>query len=636
MGLCRGFWDGLQYGNLELELIVVFPGKKHHNLSYQRQVRLDSGRLICLYMLRRIRKLIRKQLFWVPCLAGMLMASLAITADKSEKRDASKKDSEKSEPFTFRVPVDVVVVNVAVTDSQGKPVRDLTKDDFKVYEDGKPQPIHTFALESYKAVQELSDGTKGTAPQGASQDPGATQPRMISFVVDDLATSDPAYFSYVQEAITKTLADGLGPSDVAGLLTASGSVNQPFTSDRELLLSLAEDLYKKVNRSGVKKSDCPELNDLQAQKIRNDLSDPRPLQVAITETILCQHLEGVSNGAQIAEGVARSTAFQQYEENQYRYRGLLTALKQHVRSLRHFEAKKSLLLFSDGFLSDYVRYELQEVVDMCLRSGVVLNTVDARGLFTNNYEAKDRVAVGVNSESFVILAQKPMMRIEDMRQQEDPLRQLSSETGGFHVGNTNDLASGIRKILESQSYYYVLTYSTPNPKLDGRYHKIKVDVSRAGVRVSYRKGYYAPKEQLTFERRKKEDILEALQAPGNLNEIPIQLSYNYFQVDDSRYQVALLTRVNIQGLKFLEEDSRHKNLINLVVVAFDENDHFVDGLEKSMDLNLTDPSYAALLNHGFSSKVDIKVPPGRYKIKAVVREGVHTKMGSINKTIEVP
>jgi len=89
-------------------------------------------------------------------------------------------------------------------------------------------------------------------------------------------------------------------------------------------------------------------------------------------------------------------------------------------------------------------------------------------------------------------------------------------------------------------------------------------------------------------------------------------------------------------MKFLEEDSRHKNLINLVVVAFDEHEQFVDGLEKSMDLNLTDPSYSALLTHGFTSKVDIKVPAGRYKIKAVVREGVHTKMGSVQKTIEVP
>lgn len=581
----------------------------------------------------------RKRLFSLFCCGSLLAISLALAADQAAKRTAQeKKEADKSETFTFRVPVDVVVVNVMVNDKQGNPVKDLTRDDFKVYEDGKPQPIHTFALESYKAIQAADDaGKSDPAPQSAAQeDPGSSLPRMISFVVDDVATSERSYFNYVSEAIQKTVLAGLGPSDVVALMTASGSLNQPFTSDRELLLSLARDLYKKVGRLPGFKSDCPDLTDLQAQQIQNQVSDPRPMRVAITETVICRNLNTVPNADQIAEGMVRSAASQQFEENQFRYRGLLTSVKQHIRSLRHFEAKKSLILFSDGFLSDYVRYELQEVVDTALRSGVIFNTVDARGLYTMSYEAKDSVIGAVDQETFAILSQKPLMRMEDIRAQEDPLRQLSGETGGQHVGNTNDLASGIRKILDSQSFYYVLTYSTPNAKMDGRYHKIKVEVNRPGLQVTYRKGYYAPKEQLTFERRKKEDILEALQAPGNLNEIPIQLSYNYFQLDESRYQLALMTRVNIRGLKFLEEDSRHKNLFNLVVVAFDENDRYIDGLEKSMDLNLTNPSYTALLNHGFTSKVDIKVPPGRYKIKAVVREGVHTKMGSVHKTIEVP
>ena len=120
------------------------------------------------------------------------------------------------------------------------------------------------------------------------------------------------------------------------------------------------------------------------------------------------------------------------------------------------------------------------------------------------------------------------------------------------------------------------------------------------------------------------------------NDSGTQCYYNYFEMEDTRYQLALMTRINIRGMKFLEEDSRHKNLINLVVVAMDENDHYIDGLEKTIDLNLTNASYTALLNHGFTSKMDVKVPPGRYRIRAVVREGVHTKMGSINKMIEVP
>jgi len=386
------------------------------------------------------------------------------------------------------------------------------------------------------------------------------------------------------------------------------------------------------------KSQCPELTDMQAQQIRNNHPDNMSLRVAVAETIICQNIQDQPNlPAEVtAEPMVRSAAAQQFEENQHRYRSLLTSLKQYLRSLRHFEGRKSLILISDGFLSDYVRYELQDVTDMALRSGVIFNTVDVRGLFTTNYQASDQVTVGNDQETFILLSRKPQMRINDMGEQELPLRQLSSETGGMHIGNTNDLAAGMRKIIDSQSFYYILSYATPSAKSDGRYHKIKLEVTRPGLNVTYRKGYYAPKEQISFERRKKDDIIEALRAPGNLNEIPIQLSYNYFQMDDARYQLALMTQVNIRGMKFVEEDSRHKNLISLIVVALDEHDQYIDGLEKTIDLNLTGPSYDALLNHGFTSKMDVKVPPGRYRIRAVVREGVHTKMGSVNKMIEVP
>ena len=574
------------------------------------------------------------QLTWL----FLLLATLGMAADKVPKKDSGNpKKEDKSETYTFKVPVDVVVVNAVVTDKQGNPVKDLKVDEFKVYEDGHLEPIHTFALESYKATQsQASQGPTGAVTTETEQDAGSSQLRMISLVVDDLATSGPESFAYAQEALKKLLAVGMDPGDLVSLTTASGSVNQPFTSDRDLLLSLVAELHKKVQRAGTAKSECPELTDLQAEYIRNNHSDVTALRVAVAETIICQNLQDIPNAAQMAEPTVRMAANSQFEENQHRYRNLLSSLRQYLRSLRHFEGRKSLILISDGFLPDYVRYELQDVTDMALRSGVIFNTVDVRGLYTTNYQASDRVVVGNDNETFALLSRKPQMRADDMRSQEDPLRQLSSETGGMHIGNTNDLAAGMRKIISSQSFYYILSYATPNAKSDGRYHKIKLEVTRPGLNVTYRKGYYAPKEQLSFERRKKEDIIEALRAPGNLNEIPIQLSYNYFLMDDARYQLALMTQVNIRGMKFVEEDSRHKNMISLVVVALDENDQYIDGLEKTIDLNLTSPSYSALLNHGFTSKMDVKVPPGRYRIRAVVREGVHTKMGSVNKMIEVP
>ena len=243
---------------------------------------------------------------------------------------------------------------------------------------------------------------------------------------------------------------------------------------------------------------------------------------------------------------------------------------------------------------DYVRYELQDVTDMALRSGVIFNTVDVRGLYTTNYQASDRVVAGHDK--------RPLHCCRGSRKC-GPMICVTRRThyGSFPakpevcILETQTISQrACAKLCNSQSFYYILSYATPNAKSDGRYHKIKLEVTRPGLKVTYRKGYYAPKEQISFERRKKEDIIEALRAPGNLNEIPIQLSYNYFQVDDARYQLALLTQVNIRGMKFVEEDSRHRNLISLVVVALDENDQYIDGLEKTIDLNLTGPSYSAL------------------------------------------
>jgi len=567
----------------------------------------------------------------------LAVVCVAFAADKDQKKERSQKESDKPPSFTVKVPVDVVIVNATVTDKQGNLVKDLTKDDFQVYEDGKPQPIHTFALESFKAEQLTDESGKvvgsGTSP---SIESASGRPRLISLVIDDVTAPSLELFTQAINAMRKFVEQDLGPGDQIAVLAGSGQAQYPFTSDRAQLLDEIKGLYQKLYRGKVYKGECPELTDLQALEIREERTDGRSMEVATTENIICDQLEQTPNNTAIARNKVRSMAVMQNEETQYRNRLLLASLRQYLRSLKHFEARKSLILFSNGFLPDQHRYELQEVVDMALRVGVVFNTIDIRGLYTTNYQASDNVTPGNTVQSSLILAQKPALRHESIIRQEESLNQLAHETGGLFFHNSNDLYAGLRKISENQSFYYVLSYASPASRADGRYHKIKLEVSRPGLQLSYRKGYYAPKEQITFERRKKEDIMEALQAPGNLNEIPIQLSYNYFQVDETRYQVAVLTKVNIQGLQFVEEDSRHKNLFHLVVVAFDEHDSYVDGLEKSMELNLTDPSYVAMLAYGFTSKVDIKVPPGRYKIKAVVREANRTKMGSVRKTIEVP
>src|SRR5512136_134034 len=91
-------------------------------------------------------------------------------AHTQDKKPGQKETKTGQAPFAFKVPVDVVVVNATVTDAKGKPVLDLTADDFKVFEDGKPQPIHTFTLETYKAVQPAVKSGAKPPPAGTQDD----------------------------------------------------------------------------------------------------------------------------------------------------------------------------------------------------------------------------------------------------------------------------------------------------------------------------------------------------------------------------------------------------------------------------------------------------------------------------------
>jgi hypothetical protein len=301
---------------------------------------------------------------------------------------------------------------------------------------------------------------------------------------------------------------------------------------------------------------------------------------------------------------------------------------QHIRTLRHFEGNKVLIIFSDGFLAERrtkTSYQMQDLVNTALRSDIVLNTVSIRGVTTyDNEELAD------SQQRWMI-----SMREDNKQAQHASLAHLAEETGGSFFQN-NSFLQPIQKSVQRESAYYILTYSMPAHKPDGSYHSIKIEITRPGVKFNYRKGYYSAKEETMYENTKREDIIDALNAPGNMNAIPMTLSYNYYREDDAVYAASFISNVNIRGLQFSKEEDRLRNQVSLILAAYDENEKFINGVEKVIDFQLLEGSYAGLQNRGISSKVELKLPPGRYKIKAVVREGNQGKMGSIAKTVEIP
>ncbi len=599
-------------------------------------------------------------------LAGLLLLALSLGGPaRSQQAQPAQADPEGE--FTFRVPVDVVVVRAIVTD-RGKSVTDLTVEDFTVFEDGKPLPIQSFTRESYEVIRphepevELAtspvDATDARAPQASAAGPPLSRPHFISLLVDDVTSPSHGALKRTVDAIEKFVQERVQPGDRVALVAASGRFHQPFTADRERLLQAVRLLPGKLNRRQLVRSDCPAISDLQAQRIHNN-TDALALETAISEKIFCNQMvsggilgssqggsdqnprafrnttllsfnltQGNSEQRRNAEVVVRAQASRIHRENEYWSRNLLHTLQQHLGTLRHFEGRKSLLLVSDGFLAQHLRYEMQGVVHAALRSGTILSTVDMRGLYTTSYRASEVAALATEAT----LSQMSM-RVENMRVQSEPLAQLALETGGVHFHNDNDLFGGLKQIADSQSFYYVLTYASPATESDGRYHRINVKVSRPGLEVTHRKGYYAPREDPTFIALKKREVLDALRAPGNLNEIPIRLSYNAFPVGEDRYRVDVFTRIDFERLPFLDQQDRQTNLLHLITAAYGEKGQFLGGREKQLDLRMTRSGRQELADLGATSKVTLEAPPGEHQLKAVVRESVEAVIGSVQEKV---
>ena len=511
---------------------------------------------------------------------------------KPQSDPAPAKESQSARPLTFKVPVNVVLVNVAVTDDAGKPVKDLSVDDFKVYEDGKRQKIQSFELESSQPVV-TTESVDPASSQPGVQTPRVEAPvesesirtRLISCFIDDLTEHSPQYFSWVTSTLQKFVTEDMGPQDQVGIFSASGGVRIPFTSNQELLQE--------------------QIGDLLTRNL--NLAHPHR---TMPDTMAIEIVEGVRKGH--VNKLIQARAERQYHQVQGAIHRLLATLRQHLRYLRHFKASKSLVLLSEGFVpARAMRWRVDRMIDQALRSRVTLNAVDIKGL-----------------DMAVLSREKVFGHL--------PLEKLAEDTGGIFYHASNDLLAGLKQIRNAGSFYYVLSYASPDQKAKGKYHKIRVEVDRPGLELRYRRGYFTPREQLSLEDLKNEDFQLALEAPGDFDQIPLRLAYESSRLGEDRYRLSVLTSIGIGGIRFRDEGRRRRNLIHLVVALYDKNDEHVEGSEKKVELNLSDASYLNMLRHGFTDKTDMEVRAGQYTVKAVVRESNHAKMGSLQQRVTLP
>ena len=542
--------------------------------------------------------------------------------------------SSRDTPTTFKVRVNLVLVRVVVRDRQGKIISNLKKEDFQLYDNRKPQTISSFSVETPE--KRTAFAVASTAAEAASSSADVTggkavvlPQRFVSMVFDDVHLSmEDATF--VRDSATRFFG-ALAASDRVSLNTTSGQLTQDFTDDHEKLSKALLGILPHP-LTGQSFHDCPDVSYYQADLIANK-SDVQALAVATEDALQCA-FNGDNTMRAAAQNLAQSAAYravsQGDSETEYAYRHL----EDVVRRLSGMPGQRVLVLVSPGFISSTLQLEASETVDRATRANIVINTIDARGLYTPDVGGD---IADPPHDTFRTAGYKTSYRVAAQLAQEDVLAQLADGTGGKFFHNRNDVDEAMREAGAAPAISYLLGFSPQNLKIDGRFHALKVALtSKEKFDVQARHGYFAPKTVADPAEATKQEMQEALFSQEEIRDLPVELQTQFFKKDEAQARLAVLTHFDVKNIRFQKLKGRNNDQLTIVTGIFDENGNFVTGLSKVVEMNLLDTTYTRLSRSGFTVKTSFDVKPGTYLVRLVVRDAVGAQMAARNGAVVIP
>ena len=211
----------------------------------------------------------------------------------------------------------------------------------------------------------------------------------------------------------------------------------------------------------------------------------------------------------LAERLADSAAMRALNLGKQDILFTFATIREIVRRMATLPGQRNLVLVSDGFLpvEQEARFAESQVIDFAEQSNVIVNAIDARGLYTASMTASDDIRERNP-------AQISDYRRASMKLAEDSMGELSDGTGGTFFHNNNDLNAGFKAITKAPEVVYMLELPLNGVKSNGRYHRLEVKVDRKGMEVQSRRGYFVPKPE-----KRKCSGLAPLSVGANAREI---------------------------------------------------------------------------------------------------------------------
>ena len=540
-----------------------------------------------------------------------ILPSLIVLAALAQAPGPAQAPAPPQPPVTFKVEVNYVEIDAAVTDAQGNFVRTLSKDDFQVIEDGKPQPLSVFSMVDIP-IERIDPPlfAKAPIPPDVSSNRTPFEGRIFVLVIDDLHTR-PSRTPRTRAAARQFVQRFIGANDIVAIVNTSGYGKgmQDFTSNRQLALKAIESAIG----SKAESSTQAKLNDYY-------------IGAGSTANASWNEMQRFNNARNSLETLRNIAEF-------------MSGMRGRRKAVVYFSEGINYNVtdaFNNAHATD-VQREIRELVASATRGNVSVYSVDPRGV-TSGME--DAIEIGGMPSDGTINASDLM---DEMRLEHDSLRVVAEQTGGFAVLNQNDFRDGFSRILEDNSSYYVLGYYPTNDKRDGRFRNVQVKVKDASLRVRARRGYNAPgpakKTETAAETpaRTSPALRDALDSPIPISGLTISAFAAPFKGAGANDAIAMAIEVDGSALTFAKAPAGTFNDdLEVTLFAADGSGKIKDGVRDVLNLALRPQTHEIVRQGGFRIIRRLQVPPGKYQVRVGARESGAGRVGTVILDLEAP
>jgi VWFA-related protein len=584
---------------------------------------------------RRSARTPRKALRASLSAALFLQLSLGALAQQQQQQPPATQQSEE----VIRVESALMQAGVTVLDKQGRFVEGLKSEQFDVLVDGKPQSVSFFEQvaagsteERAKIVAASGERVRATVRPG---DAPQAQGRLVLFFLDDLHMPVESLMR-ARKLIQYFVDKEMGEDDAAAVGCASGQLGflQQVTSNKDVLRAAVSRL-KPQSQLG-RDTQLPIMSEYTAKAI--DVDFDRDVFEVYVQALL---RDGIKRP--MAESLVKTRARMILQTANEYTRGTLRSLNSMVRAVKPLPGRKLAFFLSDGFLLSRndtdVADAMRDVTDAAVRAGVVLYTLDTRGLATEHWLDAGSGAPPPDGGGQVA-------RVENgaMTASQEALHILAEQTGGRAILNTNAQAAALGRTVNETSAYYLLAWRPNAVEQHGnKFRRLEVSVKgRPDLLVLVQRGFLEAAADSSARHHENgqgkqakpgEQMNTALAAAVPVRDVPANLEVGYGLTEKGEAIVTALVSVPVDTLNM---DSAGK--ANLEVAGYVVNLDGKIGSRFAERLNLT----AAQSTPGPGGRGyilyrhQIKVEPGLYQVRAAAWDINSGRAGSAAEWIEIP